>query len=93
LHSFCQALTDIGGSWYGWNREKVELLFILFYLLEDFYVFQICGNLAAEVPESSNLDKQLLITSIVSIQYDLPDNSTYSPFSTSIALGQPFIWT
>jgi len=23
LHSFCQAPTDIGGSWYGWNGEKV----------------------------------------------------------------------
>jgi len=64
------------------------------YLLGGFHVFQICGNLAADVPESSNLlDKQLLITSTVSTQFDLPENSIYSPFSTSIALGQPFIWT
>jgi hypothetical protein len=35
-------------------------------LLGGFQVFQICGNLAAEVPEESLLDKQLLITSTVS---------------------------
>jgi hypothetical protein len=66
-----------------------------FYLFGGFYVFQICGNLAAEDPEESSnlLDKQLLITSTISIEYDLPEDSTYSPFSTSIALGQLFIWT
>ena len=73
---------------------KVRRYSFFIYLLGGFHVFQICGNLAAEVPESSNLlDKQLLITSTVSIRYDLPDNSTYSLFGTSIALGQPFIWT